>query len=67
MPTAVADAPAFVHGETDDKPRPAPSASSVTANAAVTAAPPMTAPHDTADDRDSTPDDIPTACFVDDE
>src|SRR5579862_2503126 len=52
-PTAPADAPAFVHGETDDKPRPVPSASRVTDSAAATNAPPMTAAQETAEERDS--------------
>jgi hypothetical protein len=46
----VAEAPMFDHGDTDDKPSPAPSASRMSESAAVTNAPPITAAHDTPDE-----------------
>src|ERR1700676_2769823 len=50
LPTAAADAPAFDHGETDDKPTPVPNASKISEVAAATAAPPITAAQDTPDE-----------------
>jgi hypothetical protein len=46
----VPDAPTFAHGETEDKPSPAPNASKMRASAAVTNAPPMTAAHETPEE-----------------
>src|ERR1019366_1242265 len=47
QPTVEADAPAFVHGETADKPIPVPKARSASDKAAATNAPAITAPQDT--------------------
>lgn len=49
-PIALAEAPEFDHGETDDNPKPAPSASSISDKAADTKAPPITAGQDTPDE-----------------
>jgi hypothetical protein len=49
LPIAEADTPAFDHGETEDKPIPAPSARRISDIAAATNAPPNTAAHDTPD------------------
>ena len=48
-----ADAPAFDHIETEEKPSPVPSASRISDNAAATNAPPITAAQDTPDARAS--------------
>src|ERR1700689_3257284 len=47
QPIVVADAPAFPHGETAEKPMPVPSARSASDIAAATNAPATTAPQDT--------------------
>src|SRR5712671_6105863 len=49
-PTVRADAPWLAHGETDEKPAPAPSAARMSESAAPAAAPPSMAAHDTADE-----------------
>src|ERR1700733_11944926 len=49
-PTVAAEAPTSDHGETADNPKPAPSASMISDNAAATNAPPITAPHDTPEE-----------------
>src|SRR5690349_8140482 len=51
----VADAPALVHAEIDAKPKPVPSAASRSEIAAATAAPAITAAHETAETGDSFP------------
>ena len=53
LPNVEAETPFVDHGETEDKPSPAPSASRIHDNAAVANAPPITAPHDTPDEYDS--------------
>src|ERR1700676_2726070 len=53
MPMVFADAPASSHGDSEDRPRPLPSASRLSDNAAATNAPPRTAPQETADAADS--------------
>jgi hypothetical protein len=45
--TAEAGAPEFVHGDSEDNPAPAPSASKISESAAVTKAPATTAAQDT--------------------
>src|ERR1700722_13031478 len=52
-PTPEADKPAFVQGDTEDKPIPVPRASRIKDSEAVTNAPAMTAGHDTPDERAS--------------
>jgi hypothetical protein len=47
QPIIEADAPAFAHGETAERPIPAPKARSASDKAAATNAPAMTAPQDT--------------------
>src|ERR1039457_6427855 len=47
QPIIEADAPAFAHGETAERPIPAPNARSASDKAAATNAPAMTAPQDT--------------------
>src|ERR1035438_3044910 len=49
-PAVDAFRPTSDHGETADKPNPAPNASSIKYKAAATKAPPMTAPQDTPDE-----------------
>jgi hypothetical protein len=49
VPIVDADAPTFDHGDTDDKPNPAPNASRMSDSAAATTAPPITAAQDTPD------------------
>jgi hypothetical protein len=51
--TAEADAAAFDHGETDDKPIPVPSATKISEIAAATNAPLITAAQDTPDENAS--------------
>jgi hypothetical protein len=53
QPIADADAPASAHGETAEKPIPAPKARSASDNAAATNAPAITAPHDTPEEFES--------------
>ena len=48
--TAEEDAPAFDHGETEDKPTPVPSASRISDIAAATTTPPITAAQDIPDE-----------------
>jgi hypothetical protein len=50
VPIVDADAPTFDHGETEDKPSPAPNASRMSDSAAATNAPPITAAQDTPDE-----------------
>src|SRR5665213_1784983 len=47
IPTAATEAPAPDHGDTEDKPAPAPSANKISDTAAATKAPAMTAAQDT--------------------
>jgi len=49
VPIVDADAPTFVHGETDESPSPAPNANMIRDIAAATNAPPITAAQDTPD------------------
>src|SRR5580693_8765176 len=49
-PIVDTEAAAVDHGETDDKPMPAPSARRMSESAAAAKAPPATAPHDTPDE-----------------
>src|SRR5665213_2664611 len=48
-PIAAGDMPLFAQGETDESPRPVPRERRISAIAAATNAPPMTAAHDTPD------------------
>src|SRR5450631_1487572 len=50
LPIVDADAPTFDHGETEDKPSPAPNASRMSDSAAATNAPPITAAQDTPEE-----------------
>jgi hypothetical protein len=50
QPIADAEAPAFAHGDTAEKPIPVPKARSASDRAAATNAPAMTAPHETPDE-----------------
>jgi hypothetical protein len=50
LPMAVAEAPVFDHGETEESPIPEPSASIISDNAAATNAPATTAAHETPDE-----------------
>jgi hypothetical protein len=58
VPTAEADAPLFDHGETEDKPRPVPSASRMSESAAATNAPAITAAQETPDECASFPTEV---------
>jgi hypothetical protein len=58
VPTVEVDAPTLDHGDTEEKPNPAPSASRISDNAAVTNAPAITAAHDTPDECDSFPPEV---------
>src|ERR1017187_6387036 len=49
-PILAAEAPAFVHGETAERPIPVPKASSASDKAAATKAPAITAAHETPDE-----------------
>src|SRR5580700_4240787 len=49
-PISPAVAPTFDHGETVDKPNPAPSASRISERAAAATAPPITAPQETPEE-----------------
>ena len=51
-PTVEADTPTPDQGETTDNPKPAPKASRIREEEAITKAPPKTAPHDTPEDCD---------------
>src|SRR5476649_2659685 len=53
QPIADAEAPAFAHGDTLERPIPVPNARSASESAAATNAPATTAPQDTPDDCDS--------------
>jgi hypothetical protein len=50
VPTVVAEMDAPGHGEIADSPKPAPSASKINDKAAVTNAPPITAPQETPEE-----------------
>jgi hypothetical protein len=49
VPIVEEDMPAFDQNETEERPSPAPNASKISDNAAVTRAPPITAAQDTPD------------------
>src|ERR1700722_1367367 len=55
--SVAADAPAFDHGDTEERPRPVPNARRMSDSAAATTAPPKTAAHDTPDADTSTAED----------
>src|SRR3569833_734145 len=55
IPNVVADGLEFDHGETDEKPRPEPSASRISDRAAAATAPPMIEAQEIAETGDSTP------------
>jgi hypothetical protein len=50
LPSAEVDTPPFDQNETEERPRPAPKASKISDNAAVTNPPPITAAQDTPDE-----------------
>src|SRR5215471_21462353 len=52
-PTAEARIPSFDHGETGDRPNPAPNANKIRYKEAAVNAPPITVPHDTPEECDS--------------
>lgn len=60
---AVADAPAFAHGEIAENPIPVPSASNINDNAAATDAPAITAAHETPDALESSTTDCSIRTF----